>query len=36
MYSEKSKTSEAHVSILKSTEKLHLRRGDKKCCFIKP
>ena len=29
MNSEKSKTSETHVLILKLTDKLHLRRGDK-------
>ena len=33
--SEKSKTSEPDFLIRKLTDKLDLRRGEKKCCFIK-
>ena len=33
--SENSKTSEQHVLIPKLTDKLDLRRDEKKCCFIK-
>ena len=36
MNSENSKTSEPHVLILKLTDKVYLRRVEKKCCFIKP
>ena len=36
MNSENSKTSEPYVLILKLTDKLDLRRSEKKCCFIKP
>ena len=36
MNSENSKASEPHVLMLKLTDELHLRRGEKKCCFIKP
>ena len=36
MNSENSKTSKYHVLELKLTDKLDLRRGQKKCCFIKP
>ena len=36
MNSENSKTSAPHVLILKVTDKLDLRGGEKKCCFIKP
>ena len=35
MKSENSKTSELQVLILKLTDKLDLRRGEKKYCFIK-
>ena len=35
MNSENSRTSEYHVSVVKLTDKLDLRRGQKKCCFIK-
>ena len=35
MNSENSKTSESHVLILKLTDKLNLKRGEKKYCFIK-
>ena len=35
MNSENSRTSEYHVLALKPTDKLDLRRGRKKCCFIK-
>ena len=35
MNSENSKTSESHVLILKMTDKLNLKRGEKKYCFIK-
>ena len=35
MNSENSKTSEYHVLVLKLTDTLDLRRGQKKCCFIK-
>ena len=35
MNSENSKTSKPHVLILKLTDKLDLRRGGKKYCFIK-
>ena len=35
MNSENSKTSEPHVSILKLSDKLDLRRGKKKYCLIK-
>ena len=35
MNSENSKTSESHVLILKLTDKLNLKRGEKKFCFIK-
>ena len=33
--SENSKTAEPHVLTLKLNDKLDLRRGTKKCCFIK-
>ena len=33
--SENSRTSEYHVIVFKLTGKLDLRRGQKKCCFIK-
>ena len=36
MNSENSKTSKYHVLELKLTDKLDLRRSQKKCCFIKP
>ena len=32
---ENSKTSEPHFLRLKPTDKLHLRRDEKKCCIIK-
>ena len=35
MNSKNSKTSEHHVLVLKLTDKLDLRRGQKNCCFIK-
>ena len=35
MNSESSRTSEYNVLLLKFTDKLDLRRGKKKCCFIK-
>ena len=35
MNSENSRTSEYHVLVLKLTDKLDLRRGQKKCCVIK-
>ena len=35
MNSENSKTSKPHVLILKLIDKIDLRRGEKKCCFIK-
>ena len=35
MNSKNSRTSEPHVLILKLTDKLDLRRGEKKYCFIK-
>ena len=35
MNSKNSKTSEYHVLVLKFADKLELRRGKKKCCFIK-
>ena len=35
MKSENRRTSEYHVLVLKLTDKLDLRRGQKKCCFIK-
>ena len=35
MNSEKSKISEQNVLVLKLTDKLDLRRGQKNCCFIK-
>ena len=35
MNSENGRTSEYHVLVLKLTDKLDLRRGKKKCCFIK-
>ena len=35
MNSKKSKNFESHVLILKLTDKLDLRRGEKKYCFIK-
>ena len=35
MNSDISKTFMSHVLILKFTEKLDLRRGEKRCCFIK-
>ena len=36
MNSENGKASEPHVLMLKLTDELHLRRGEKKCFFIKP
>ena len=36
MNSENRRTSEYHDLVLKITDKLDLRRGQKKCCFIKP
>ena len=33
--SKNSRTSEYHVLVLELTDKLDLRRGQKKCCFIK-
>ena len=35
MNSKNSKTSEYHVSVIKLVDKLDLKRGKKKCCFIK-
>ena len=35
MNSENSETSKTHVLILKLTDKIDLRRGEKKCFFIK-
>ena len=35
MNSENSRTSEYHVLALKLAYKLDLKRGQKKCCFIK-
>ena len=35
MISENSRTSEYYVLVLKLADKLDLRRGQKKCCFIK-
>ena len=35
MNSENCRTSEYHVLVLKLADKLDLRRGQKKCCFIK-
>ena len=35
MNSENSRNSEYHVLVLKLTDKLDLRRGQKKCCVIK-
>ena len=35
MNSENTRTSEYHVLVLKLTDKLDLRRGQKKCYFIK-
>ena len=35
MNSENSRTSEYHILVLKLTDKLDLRGGKKKCCFIK-
>ena len=35
MNSENSKTSKPHVLILQLTDKLDLKRGEKKYCFIK-
>ena len=32
---ENSRTSDYHVLVLKLTDKLGLKRGQKKCCFIK-
>ena len=36
MNSKNSKFSETHVLILQLTDKLDLRRGEERCCFIKP
>ena len=35
MNSENSKASKPYVLILNLTDKIDLRRGEKKCCFIK-
>ena len=35
MNSENNKTSKPHVLILRLTDKLDLRRGEKMCCLIK-
>ena len=35
MNSENNRTSEYHVLLLKLVDKLDLRSGQKKCCFIK-
>ena len=35
MNSENSSSSEYHVLVLTLADKLNLRRGQKKCCFIK-
>ena len=35
MKSENSKTPEPYILIFKLTDKLELRRGEKKCCFTK-
>ena len=35
MNSESSRTPEYHVSVLKLTDKLDPRRGQRECCFIK-
>ena len=35
MNSENSRTSKYHLLVLKLTDKLDIRRGKKKCCFIK-
>ena len=35
MNSEHSRSSEYHVLVLKLTDKLDLKGGSKKCCFIK-
>ena len=34
MNSENSRTSEHHVLVLKLNDKVHLKRGQKKYCFI--
>ena len=36
MNSENKEYTEPHVLILKLTDKLDLRRGEEKCCFIEP
>ena len=36
MNPENSRTSEYHVLVLKLTDKLDLKRGKKRYCFIKP
>ena len=36
MNSENSRTPEYNVLVHKLTDKLDLRRGKKRCCFIKP
>ena len=35
MNTENSRTSKYHVLVLKLTDELDLRRGKKKCCFMK-
>ena len=35
MNSQNSRTSKYYVLVLKLTDKLDLKRGNKKCCFIK-
>ena len=35
MNSQNSRTYEYHIVVLKLADKLDLRRGQKKCCFIK-
>ena len=35
LISENRRTSEYHFLVLKLTDKLDLKRGQKKCCFIK-